>query len=287
MKETVQTIFQRTIYLFYIIFLFNSINAEVGKYKSKDGTEIAYTVQGKGEIALVFVHGWSCDRSYWENQIDEFSEEYKVVTLDLAGHGDSGIDRKDYTLELFGLDVCTVVDKLNLEKVILIGHSMGGGVILNAYAYMPEKVVGLIGVDTFRGLGEKNKQEDIEVFLKPFKENFKVRTAEFVKSMFIKDSDSTIVEKIVVDMANAPMEVAISSMENAFSFDETELLKNINVPVISINSDFRFTNSEANKKLLKSFELKTLNNCGHFLMIEKPNEFNSVLKESILELAKK
>ncbi|MDP3445125.1 MAG: alpha/beta hydrolase, partial [Ignavibacteria bacterium] len=75
------------------------------KVKSKDGVEIAFSKYGNGEPAIVLVHGWSCDQSYWKNQIEELAENYTVVTVDLAGHGLSGMERKNYTMDFFGEDV--------------------------------------------------------------------------------------------------------------------------------------------------------------------------------------
>ena len=92
---------------------------------SSDNVPIYYEVQGDGEPALVFIHGWCCDRSYWREQMGEFAQQYKVVTVDLAGHGESGLDRKAWTMSAFGEDVVAVVESLGLDKVVLIGHSMG------------------------------------------------------------------------------------------------------------------------------------------------------------------
>src|SRR5262245_57460546 len=78
---------------------------------SADGVPIAYEVHGQGP-ALVLVHGWSCDRSYWKEQIEYLSPQYQLVLIDLAGHGESGLGRKDYTMAAFGADVAAVVDSL-------------------------------------------------------------------------------------------------------------------------------------------------------------------------------
>ena len=92
---------------------------------SVDGVPIHYDVQGNGATALVFVHGWCCDRHYWDRQVSHFPH-YTVATLDLAGHGESGRDRTRWTMPAFGQDVVAVVEQLGLEQVVLIGHSMGG-----------------------------------------------------------------------------------------------------------------------------------------------------------------
>jgi len=270
-----------------IYFLTNvALVAVTEKVKSKDGVEIAYTVEGSGEPALVFIHGWSCDRSYWGNQVKTFSPKYKVVTIDLAGHGESGINRENYTVELFGEDVAAVVNKLKLDKVILIGHSMGGYVIIEAARQLKEKVIGLVGADTYQGLEDEMTKEQIDQFMKPFKENFVETTKGFVKSMFPPTADSSLVKKVAGDMSSAPPQVAVSAMENMFRDNAISALKELEVPIITINCDRYPIKIEENKKHVKSFEVKMMKGVGHFVMLEDPAKFNQLLQESIDELTK-
>ena len=126
----------------------NKHTTTVDSALSADGVSIHYQVQGKGKPALIFIHGWCCDRSYWDEQLSHFTQQYKVVAIDLAGHGDSGLERKAWTMEAYGEDVVAVVNKLKLQEVILVGHSMGGYVILEAARRLPERIIGLVGVDT-------------------------------------------------------------------------------------------------------------------------------------------
>ena len=186
---------------------------------SSDGVQIRYDVQGEGEPALVFVHGWCCDRSYWDAQVPHFAQKYKVVTIDLAGHGESGLGREAYTMATFGQDVAAVVNKLGLDKVILIGHSMGGPVILEAARIIPENIKGLVGVDTFSRIKPRT-QEWIDNFMAPFHANFPEHTATFVRqNMFTPNSDPALIEKIVSDMSAAPAEVGSSAIEEILKHD--------------------------------------------------------------------
>ena len=89
---------------------------------SSDGVDIHYEVHGEGEPTLVFIHGWSCDRSYWQAQVDYFAKKYQVITIDLAGHGESGTNRSEWNLRNYGTDVVSVVNALQLEKLVLVGH---------------------------------------------------------------------------------------------------------------------------------------------------------------------
>src|SRR5690606_25244475 len=96
--------------------------AREGFVPSKDGVRIAWTLRGDGP-PLVFVHGWSCDQAYWREQVDHFAEHHSVVTVDVAGHGKSGLGREEWTIASFGADVAAVLQELDLEGAILIGHS--------------------------------------------------------------------------------------------------------------------------------------------------------------------
>jgi len=277
--------FPRLIKSLLLLMLFASLGfSQVQKVQSEDGVEIAYFVQGTGEPAIVFVHGWSCDKSYWMEQIRALSSKYKVVAIDLAGHGQSGLNRDNWTIEAYGEDVAAVVNHLNLDKVILVGHSMGGAVIIYAANLLKGKVIGLIGADTFQNLGETMPEEQVSQFLQPFKDNFVESTKAFVKSMFLPTADSSLVKRIANDMSSAPPDLAVSSMEDMFKINGIYELEKLDVPIISINSDMIPVQIENNKKLVKSFEVKMMNGVGHFIMLENPTEFNMLLDKAILEL---
>src|SRR6187402_1218673 len=139
---------------------------------ASDGTPIAYESQGDGDIALVLVHGWSCDGSYWEPQVESLSRDFQVVTIDLAGHGESGEDRAAWTIASFGEDVAAVVNELELERVVLVGHSMGGDVILEAARRLLGRVMGLIWVDVYQRIETPRTSEELESFQVPFRANF-------------------------------------------------------------------------------------------------------------------
>src|SRR5207245_11106935 len=80
-----------------------------GTAKAADGLTIAYDVRGKGDTALVFVHGWCMDRESWKHQLDKFAADYRVVAVDLGGHGESGKDRKEWSVTGLAGDVEAVV----------------------------------------------------------------------------------------------------------------------------------------------------------------------------------
>ena len=97
----------------------------------------------------------SCDRSHWSNQIDFFSRDHTVVALDLPGHGESGMERPGWPLAGYGKDVKAVIESLGLERVVLVGHSMGGPVALETARLIPDRVLGVVGVDTLQDAESK------------------------------------------------------------------------------------------------------------------------------------
>jgi pimeloyl-ACP methyl ester carboxylesterase len=116
------------------------------------GSRIDYNMYGDGDTTLFFVHGWCINQTYWDEQVDYFKDKYKVVTLDLPGHGKSDHNRSEWTIRNFGSDVILMIDALRLNNVVLVGHSMGGNIILEAAVAKPDAVIGFVGVDNFKNL---------------------------------------------------------------------------------------------------------------------------------------
>ncbi|TVQ41292.1 MAG: alpha/beta hydrolase [Wenzhouxiangella sp.] len=255
---------------------------------SADGVPIAYEVSGSGEPTLVFIHGWSCDGRYWRAQVPHFSENHRIITIDLAGHGHSGLQREDYSMTAFGEDVRAVVEDVDAEQVILIGHSMGGAVSLAAAALMPDRVLGLVGVDTFQDFTQSPSPEEIEVWVGPLRADFVAAAAPFVASMFVEATDAALRDWVIADMTAAPPEVAISAMENLLGFSgidkALDTLGQLEVPVIAINADLWPTNIEGNRKRLPSFEAVIMPGTDHFLHMAEPQAFNAELARVLAEI---
>ncbi|MHB8094152.1 MAG: alpha/beta fold hydrolase [Candidatus Aminicenantales bacterium] len=249
---------------------------------SSDGVVISYRVEGTGSPALVFVHGWSCDNTYWDTQVAAFSKTYKTVAVDLAGHGKSGLNRKAWTIPAFGEDVAAVIRAEKLDRAILIGHSMGGGVTVEAARLCPGKIIGIVGADTLHDLGGPPYPEaQMDGFLAPFKSDFIGAADDFVRQMLPKSADPALVERIAKDMSSAPAEVGIAALRATLGYTPAESLKSVRVPIMAINSDMYPVNVEGNRKVAASFDVKVMKGVGHFVMLEDAPLFNRLLEESI------
>ena len=277
--------------LFVLFLTFGAIRAQADwphVVPSKDGTPISYEIYGAGESTLVFVHGWSCDARYWRAQLPHFAENHRVVMLDLAGHGHSGTTRSQYTMRAFGEDVKAVIEATGSRRVILIGHSMGGSVIAEAARLMPNRVKGLIGVDTLENIEYPITREEIKKMIAPLEKDFRAGSRQFVEEMISPQTDPQLREWILSDMSAAPPAVALSAMNNMMSQyitgEAAKIFDEIRIPVITVNGDMWPVNYEANRRHMLSFDAIVLKGADHFLMLNRPEQFNRALETAISKL---
>ena len=252
-----------------------------------DGVHVQYRVYGNGEPALVFIHGWSCDSNYWREQLAAFDKKYTLVTVDLAGHGGTDGNRTDWSIARFGQDVATALSAVPNKQVVLVGHSMGGPVAIEAARLLKGRVIGIIGVDTFKTIGAPVPTKvQVDAALKPFEADFIGQTRTLVaEHLFVKGSHPQLAQKIAYDMSLSPPRVAVPSMRAVLGYDFTEPLKDLSVPIVAINSDLGEPVNEARiRKVLPKFRAVTLSGTGHFLMMEDPQRFNPALETEVTTL---
>jgi len=259
--------------------------AEESDATSADGIPVHYKLYGKGDVSLVFVHDWCTNMKYWDEQIPSFGVNFKVVTLDLAGHGKSGTGRTVWTMEAFGQDVAAVVEKLDLQKVVLVGHGMGGPVILEAAKLIPERAIGLVGADSFTDLYMKGLDEaKIQLAMRPYQENYQEQIREYVRlSWFAPKSDHGLMSEIILDMIRTPKEVALGALEELQRYDATESFKQVRLDVRAVQTTHMDVSYDLTQTNAKSIWVEYLDGLGHFIMLEDPQAFNRHLANFINE----
>jgi pimeloyl-ACP methyl ester carboxylesterase len=255
--------------------------------RSRDGVELAYathTARGAGTgPAVVLVHGWLGNRTYWDAQVDSLTERHDVITLDLGGHGESGAGRTDWNLQAFGDDVVAVVEDVDPEQVVLVGHSMGGDAVLFAARQLGDRVAGLVWVDAFRSLGHEQPAppEAIEAFVAPFREDFDGAIDQFVGRLLPAEADPALAERVAADMKAARREVALGSIGYALNREPAVLaaLADLKAPVVALNpADF-----SADEESLRRYGVEPilLEAVGHFPMLEDAAQLNRVLAKTL------
>lgn len=245
--------------------------------------KLNYVLKGNGDTTLLFIHGWNLDHTYWQAQEKEFSS-YKLVLVDLAGCGASGKNRKNWTVESFAKDITTVIQNEHLHNVILVAHSMGGEIALDVAAANPQQVIGIIGVDNLKNVGMTITEEDkkgMQPYIKEFMTHYPVMAEDMARS-FILSKDSAIVHRIVNSYKQADPTIAVPTLMNLYPKAAEAKHKLQMVPfkmkfILCTNTPY---DEQALKKYCtQGYQIVTIDNSGHFPMIEQPEQFNKALHQ--------
>ncbi len=245
---------------------------------SFDGIKIAYSDSGGAKPALVFVHGWSCNRSFWSSQTDFFAKAYRVIQIDLAGHGSSSLGRSTWTIDAFGRDVCAVIEGADLTDAILIGHSLGGTVAVSAANQMPGQISAVIGIETFRDITERYTAQELEFFEAALKKDLIGEVRRMAAAWFANGTTSAMLEETIInDMSTTDLKAAVPSALAIAGFDyEAELA--------ALVPAFRLINAASDpglydpvRQIKDDFDVTFLENVSHFPMMEAPDKFNRAL----------
>jgi len=243
-----------------------------------DGVKVRYTNYGRGETALLFVHGWACDETVWQDQAPALAEKIRVITIDLPGHGQSDKPKIAYTMDFYARAIDAVLRDANASSAILVGHSNGTAAIRQFYRESPAKVRALVIVDG--GLRPFVDAAGMEKFLAPMRgENYAKAAGSFVKGMTKPIKDAALRERIKVLMLRTPQHVAVSEFEGTADPDLWKPDK-IDIPVLMILAKQPSWTSEYEqfvRGLVPKVDYQVWKNVSHFVMMEKPREFNKAL----------
>ena len=243
---------------------------------SVDGIAIHSTTAGTGPATLVLVHGWTCDESSWAAQVPALAKKYRVVTLDLPGHGKSGAPANgQFSMDLFARAGEAVRAETRADKIVLVGHSMGAPVIRQYARLYPDRVAGLIAVD-----GPLDMRQFPADFKPPALTGAEGRKARegMIRSMFTPQTSADVQQKVLTMMLAAPEATAIGAMG---SMMDPSLRKNDVTPMPALavwaGTNQQLPKLDETRKALPKYEQTQVPGTGHFLMMEKPDEFNRLV----------
>jgi pimeloyl-ACP methyl ester carboxylesterase len=243
-----------------------------------DGIRIHSTTNGKGPRTIILVHGWTCDESSWKSQVPDLAKDYRVFTVDLPGHGRSGSPKDGkLSMDLFARAIEAVRSEAKVDRIVLAGHSMGTPVIVQYALLYPKHTIALIFVDgspVMRPM-PKGAPSFARRFAGP--DGLKAREA-MIRSMFSAATTPEMQKDILSMMLAAPEATAVGAME---SFQDDAIWKegSIMQPVLGVYAGSSQTKEQDFPKIrFLNFEFVKISGTGHFLMLEKPMEFNRLLK---------
>lgn len=227
--------------------------------------------------AIVFVHGWMCNAEFWSRSVRAFPGR-RVIAVDLIGHGRSDKPALTYTIDVFARSVATVLKEARVSRAVLVGHSMGTPVARQLYRLYPEMVNGLVIVDgSLRPYFTSDR--DLQ-FLSALRDDYDAVSREFVQGMVAQIRDEALRKKITRAMLAGPKHVGIGAME---ALNEQAIWKPepINVPVLAIydsSAGWPEDNENFIRSLAPKLDYRAWKGVTHFLMMERPREFNDEIK---------
>jgi pimeloyl-ACP methyl ester carboxylesterase len=248
------------------------------KHTTVDGIKVHYKNYGKGREALVFIHGWTCNLEFWKDQIPAFEKRNRVVAVDLPGHGQSDKPNVKYTMDLFARAVEAVLRDAGVDRAVLVGHSMGTPVAREFYRKFPDKTLAIVIVDgPLRPFADPKMMDQMIAPLRG--PNYKEVAAGVVDGMMGPEVSTSLREYIKSSMLSTPQHVAVSAMDGMADASIWGQDK-INVPVLAVLAKSPFwpaDNEQFFKSMVADLDYQMLTGVSHFLMMEKPKEFNAAV----------
>lgn len=253
--------------------------------------EINYYQEGKGDTALLFLHGWCINGIYWVNQLEYFSKSYNVYAIDLPGFGKSKAKRISWSIEEYANDITAFIDSMNLKNVVIIGHSMAGEIMLQTALTNNPKIIGIVGVDNFKIIDvvfTPEQMKQMTDFFPLLEKDFKNSAPVYADMMLFHPTTSNDVKnRVKTDFANSNPVIGYHTMmtQMQYAYNDAQRLEQLNYKLFLINSDYFPTNETGLKTHCKnSFQVETILATGHYPMIEKPTEFNLLLENVLTKM---
>lgn len=247
-----------------------------------EGGKVRYLDIGdkKNKNALVFVHCWTCNVDFWKDSVNAFSN-YRVIAMDLPGHGQSDKPKIDYSIDYFARSVDAVLKNAGVKKAVLVGHSMGTPVIRKYYELYPSKTLGLVIVDG--ALLPFGDRAQIDKFFEPLFKDYKTGAATFIDGM-LQPADPKVKPFIRSSMLATPDYVAQSAMKLMID-DSYATHGTISVPLLALMAPSPLWGVDLElryKGLAPKLEFQAWIGVSHFLHMERPAEFNGQVKAFII-----
>src|SRR5256885_6662386 len=249
------------------------------KFVDVDHLKVHYTNYGNGDVALLLVHGWACDETVWTEQAPALAERIRVITVDLPGHGQSDKPNTiEYDKALYTRAIDGALKNAGAKSVIIVGHSNATPFTREHYRKFPAKVKALVVVDG--PLHAMFDRDTMEKFVVPLKgDNYPEAAGRVIAGMTKEVKDAALREKIKALMLKTPQHVAVSEFEATADEDLWKADK-IDIPVLMIMAKQPAWSPEYEqfvRGLIPKLDYQVWGNVSHFLMMEKPREFNAAV----------
>lgn len=243
------------------------------------GVKLGYEDQGAGTPPFVFIHGWTCDRSFFAPQAEHFARHHRVVSLDLRGHGESDKPQGAYPIRAYVDDIAFVIGELGLGKVVAVGHSMGGITVLELGAAHPDKVAAIVMVDPAPFVFPPELKAGVEGMVAAIEAGNQEPRRQFIaNNLFMPTSDKGLVDRVLKVMMASPTHVAAGAMKGILGFDGPGVAARCKVPALHLAAQPPLNPPQLMSQWLPNVVNGWTVGAGHFNMMEAPEQVNAMIE---------
>jgi pimeloyl-ACP methyl ester carboxylesterase len=255
------------------------------RFISHGANRIHYVTAGNGNRTIVFVHGWACNLCFWREQIPALAGKARLILIDLPGHGQSDKPQVNYTMDFFAEAVLAVLRDAKVDKAIFIGHSMGAAVLCRVHHHTPEKIAALVSVDGLLCRLSGPPEEERQLLGALASPHYREHAQGFISTFFPVPGTEALRDRVMSEMLATPQHVMLDGMLAMMSPDQPDwILQKVSAPVVAINARTPWWNNGYEnyvRSLSPQSDYLAMDGVGHFLMLEKPAEFNAILVEKL------
>jgi len=257
----------------------------------KNGVKLAYYVYGEGEPTLVFVIAWVWTAALWIPQVDYFSKNFKMVTIDMRGTGESDKPADNYTLDLYADDLNSIIEELDEKNIVLVGECIGASIAIKYVSKYPGKVSKLVlvaGTPKFVAADDfpyGAPQNVLSTFSELFKESYSKGMRAFMENLFPEPGTDYLREWGLEMSQKTTPEIALNSLANLGEADLRPLLGKIDIPTLILHGENdggnRFENARYMYENIPGSKMYIFKGKGHFPSVTAADEFNRILEEFV------
>jgi pimeloyl-ACP methyl ester carboxylesterase len=237
-----------------------------------DHTTIRYTASGPaGGPTLVLIHGWACNRGDFDAVTDHLPENYRVLAIDLAEHGQSRSTREVWTMEEFARDVAAVLEAESVTTCVVAGHSLGGAVAVEAGRLLPDTVAHVVALDAlhYLSLFPTQSEEQTDAMLRMFREDFAAGVRGLVEGGSPAGTDTAVKDSYFEKMVAVRQPAGRRSIEGLVHWDMDAALRETKQP-ITVFAVRELVEQEAIDRYGDRFDIVRVDLGSHHFPVEAP-----------------
>lgn len=245
---------------------------------TRDGVRLFCEEAGAGEPAIVFVHGWCCDRGHHAPQVSHFSTRHRCVSVDLRGHGDSDKPADGYSIPTFAEDVAAICTELGLQRPVIVGHSMGGAIVLSLAARHPDLPSAIVMLDgavfppdaLLDRAGQVGDALESDGYLEPL--------SDIVHGMFMATDDEELHTRVAEGMLATPAHVMRGEWRALWRNDYISDAARCTAPAMYIGSHAPVADMVKLRAAMPDAILAQTAGAGHFHQLVVPEQVNAMIE---------